>query len=219
MAGGSVVSGRLRLQLGATAVAAWWALGGAGPGFASPPPGAAVRTLVEEVRGVLDDPALQGAGQTESRDAKIRELLAARFNLAAMAAEALGEHLAPRTPAERREFTRLFGELFTRAYTRLVVTFLTEAAMEYGAEEVQDGTATVQTGVVNRRGDRLPVAYRLERAGEAWELRDVVIDGVSIVENYRVQFHKIIAASSYETLVKRLRTKREEVSAGSGPPQ
>jgi phospholipid transport system substrate-binding protein len=178
-----------------------------------------VRTLVEEVRGVLDDPALQGAGQTESRDAKIRELLAARFNLAAMAAEALGEHLAPRTPAERREFTRLFGELFTRAYTRLVVTFLTEAAMEYGAEEVQDGTATVQTGVVNRRGDRLPVAYRLERAGEAWELRDVVIDGVSIVENYRVQFHKIIAASSYETLVKRLRTKREEVSAGSGPPQ
>ena len=63
------------------------------------------------------------------------------------------------------------------------------------------------------------MAYRLTRSGEAWELRGVVIDGVSIVENYRVQFHKIVTASSYETLVKRLRTKREEVSAGSGPPQ
>jgi phospholipid transport system substrate-binding protein len=73
--------------------------------------------------------------------------------------------------------------------------------------------------VVNRRGERLPVAYRLAQSEGRWGLRDVVIDGVSIVENYRVQFQKIIAASSYENLVKRLRTKREEVRAGSPPPR
>ncbi len=196
-----------------------WVLAGAAPAVASPSPSAAVRALIEDVQGVLDDPALEGPEKKETREGKIRELLTARFHLGAMAAEALGEHLAARTPGERQEFTRLFGDLFTRAYTRLVVTFLAQAAMEYGAEEIRDATATVQTDVVNRRGERLPVAYRLERAGEAWELRDVVIDGVSIVENYRVQFHKIIAASSYENLVKRLRAKREEVSAGSAPPR
>ncbi len=207
------------VPFGAAAVAVTLVLAGAALAVASPSPSATVRALIEDVQGVLNDPGLQGPERTEARDGKIRELLTARFHLGAMAAEALGEHLASRAPAERQEFTRLFGDLFTRAYTRLVVSFLAQATMEYGAEEIRDGTAIVQTDVVNRRGERLPVAYRLERAGEAWELRDVVIDGVSIVENYRVQFHKIIAASSYENLVKRLRAKREEVSAGSAPPR
>lgn len=207
-----------RLGLAVSAVALVWAFAGQ-EAAASPAPTAVVRTLIEDVRAILDDPALQGAERTEAREGKIRELLASRFNLAAMAAEALGEHLAARTEAERREFLLLFGDLFTRAYTRLVVTFLGEATVEYGAGEVRDGTARVETGVLNRRGERLPVAYRLMRAGEGWELRDVIIDDVSIVENYRVQFHKIISASSYEALVKRLRTRREEVSAGSPPPR
>ncbi len=207
-----------RVGLAAAALALVWIPAGLEPA-ASPAPTTVVRTLVEDVRTVVDDPALQGAERTEAREGKIRERLATRFNLAAMAAEALGEHLAARTEAERREFIMLFGDLFIRAYTRLVVNFLSQAAMEYGAEEVRDATASVQTDVVNRRGERLPVGYRLERTGGAWELRDVIIDGVSIVENYRVQFHKIIAASSYENLVKRLRTKREEVSAGSAPPR
>lgn len=207
-----------RLGLAVSAVALVSALAGPEPA-ASPAPTSVVRGLVEDVRAILDDPALKGAERTEAREEKIRELLATRFNLAAMAAEALGEHLAARTAAERREFVGLFGDLFTRAYTRLVVTFLGEAAIEYGTEEVRDGTARVETGVLNRRQERLPVAYRLARAGEGWELRDVIIDDVSIVENYRVQFHKIITASSYESLVKRLRARREEVSAGSPLPR
>lgn len=207
------------IGLGAAAVAVACLLAGAGPAGSSPSPTTVVRSLVEEIRAVLDDPALRGPEQEEARDGKIRGLIAARFTLGAMAAEALGEHLAVRTETERQEFIQLFGELFTRAYTRLVVSFLAEAGIEYGAEEIRDGAASVQTEVVNRRGERLPVAYRLAQSEEGWGLRDVVIDGVSIVENYRVQFQKIIAASSYENLVKRLRTKREEVRAGSPPPR
>jgi phospholipid transport system substrate-binding protein len=205
--------------VGAVTVAVACLLAGAAPAGSSPSPTTVVRSLVEEVRAVLDDPALQGPEQVEARDGKIRGRIAVHFALGAMAAEALGEHLAVRTETERQEFTQLFGDLFTRAYTRLVVSFLAEALIEYGAEEIRDGAASVQTEVVNRRGERLPVAYRLAQSEGRWGLRDVVIDGVSIVENYRVQFQKIIAASSYENLVKRLRTKREEVRAGSPPPR
>ena len=212
-------SRRCSIGLGAAAVAVACLLAGAALAVDSASPTAAVRTLLEEVRAVLDDPALQGPENAEAREGKIRALIAARFALGAMAAEALGEHLAARTETERQEFIQLFGELFTRAYTRLVVTFLAEARTEYGAEEIRNGAASVQTEVVTRRGDRLPVAYRLERGGETWLLEDVVIDGVSIVKNYRAQFQNIIAASSYENLVKRLRTKREEVRAGSPPPR
>ena len=205
--------------LGAAAVAAAYLLAGAAPAGSSPSPTTVVRSLVEEIRAVLDEPALRGPEQAEAREGKIRGLIAARFALGAMAAEALGEHLAVRTETERQEFTQLFGDLFTWAYTRLVVSFLAEARIEYGAEEIRDGAASVQTEVVNRRGERLHVAYRLARSGEGWGLRDVVIDGVSIVKNYRAQFQKSIADSSYENLVKRLRNKREEVRAGSPPPR
>jgi len=202
----------------ATAVVACL-LAGAAPAGSSPSPTTVVRGLFEEIRVVLDSPALQGPEQVEARDGKIRGLIAAHFALGAMAAETLGEHLAVRTETERQEFTQLFGDLFTRAYTRLVVSFLAEARIEYGAEEIRDGAASVQTEVVNRRGERLPVVYRLAKSEKGWGLRDVVIDGVSIVKNYRAQFQNIIAASSYENLVKHLRTKREEVRAGSPPPR
>ena len=68
----------------------------------------------------------------------------------------------------------------------------------------------VKTVMVDKRGDRLPVDYQLRRPKAQWELSDVVIDGVSIVNNYQSQFNKIIQTSSFDELVKKMRIKREE---------
>jgi phospholipid transport system substrate-binding protein len=70
--------------------------------------------------------------------------------------------------------------------------------------------AVVNTVIVDKRGDRLPVDYQLQRPNDRWELFDVVIDGVSIVATYRSQFNKIIRTSSFNELVKRMRVKRDE---------
>ncbi len=70
--------------------------------------------------------------------------------------------------------------------------------------------ALVNTILVDKRGDRLPVDYQLERRKGRWELFDVVIDGVSIVSNYQSQFNRIIQTTSFDSLVKKMRVKQQE---------
>ena len=60
------------------------------------------------------------------------------------------------------------------------------------------------------KGTEVPIDYRMKRENGAWHVYDVVIEGVSLVANYRTQFNKIIQTSSYQELVKKLKTKQEE---------
>jgi phospholipid transport system substrate-binding protein len=68
----------------------------------------------------------------------------------------------------------------------------------------------VRTRIITKQGTEIPVDYRMHKKGEKWLVYDVVIEGVSLIANYRTQFNKIIQTSSYEELVKKMKTKQEE---------
>jgi len=169
-----------------------------------------VRDTLESALRILNNPALQGPEKKEARRQEIRKLIAARFTYPEMAARSLDTHWAKLTAVQRREFVDLFGELFERSYSRLVLNSLPDQKIMYTGESVNGKRALVNTILVDKRGDRLPVDYQLQLRNGRWELLDVVIDGVSIVANYQSQFNKIIRTSSYEELVKKMRLKREE---------
>ena len=169
-----------------------------------------VRDTMETARGILDDPALQGPDKEAARRQKVRKLIAARFNYAEMAARSLDSHWDKLTAQQRRTFVDLFGELFERSYSRMVLDSLPERQVLYSGETVNGSRAVVNTLIVDKRGDRMPVDYQLQRPESQWEMFDVVIDGVSIVATYRSQFNKVIETSSFEDLVKRMRVKRDE---------
>lgn len=174
-------------------------------------PTARVRDTLESALSILNDPALQGPEKKEARRRQIRKLIAARFNYPEMAVRSLDVHWAKLTGEQHREFVDLFGELFERSYSRLVLNSLPDQKIMYTGESVVNKKkAMVKTILVDKRGDRLPVDYQLQLRNGRWELFDVVIDGVSIVANYHSQFNKIIRTSSYEELVKKMRLKRDE---------
>ncbi len=77
----------------------------------------------------------------------------------------------------------------------------------YVGETMDDDQATVKTRIVTKQGNEVPVDYRLLREKDGWRVYDVIIEGVSLVANYRTQFNKIIQTSSYDDLVKRMRAK------------
>jgi phospholipid transport system substrate-binding protein len=79
----------------------------------------------------------------------------------------------------------------------------------YEGETKEGDYASVRVKIVTKKGEDIPVEYRLKREGEGWFIYDVSIEGVSLVNNYRIQFHSIISQSSYENLVKRLKEKVE----------
>jgi phospholipid transport system substrate-binding protein len=170
-----------------------------------------IRELLDAVSAVLDDPRLQGPDKEVERQQRVQRIIHDTFAFEQMAREALGAYWAKLTPQQREEFIPLFGDLFERSYNRLVLKFLPGRQTSYGPESIEQDRAVVKTTlIVPKMKEQLAVDYRLIETAQRWAVFDVVIDGVSIAENYRTQFEKILRTSSYDTLVQQIRHKLEQ---------
>ena len=120
---------------------------------------------------------------------------------------------AKRTPQERKDFTALFSDLLERSYMDKIEAYTDERIL-YTGERVDGDYAEVQTKVEGQKNLSVPIDYRLLRRDDTWWVYDLVIEGVSLIANYRTQFNKIIRSSSYAELIQRMQTKREGEIAG-----
>ena len=186
----------------------------------SPSPGQAgepqerVRETVNAVLAVLQDKSLQGPDNATRRREQMRQAVFQRFGFEEMAQRALGQYWHERTPAEKKEFVELFGELLERSYNNKIESYTGEQMVQYTRETIdKDGYASVRTAVVNKRDLNVEVEYRLLQRDGNWQVYDVVIEGVSLVNNYRTQFHNIVNQESYEALLKKLKLKLEQERA------
>ncbi len=169
-----------------------------------------VRATLDAVSAVLTDPELQGPDKEAERRQRVRPIIRNTFDFAQMARDSLGGHWARLTPPQQEEFVSVFGPFFERSYDRLVLRFLPERQTTYGKEFVEKDRALVQTTLVTKKGEELPVVYYLAYAGQTWSVFDVVVDGASLVSGLRAQFEKIIRISSYETLLQKMKAKVEQ---------
>jgi phospholipid transport system substrate-binding protein len=174
-----------------------------------------VRETVDAVLAVLQDKSMQGQENTEKRREKMRQAVFQRFGFEEMAQRALGQHWPKRTPAEKKEFVALFSDLLERSYINKIESYTGEQQVLYTKETIDKDYATVRTEIVAKRDANVEVLYQLLRRNGAWQVYDVVIEGVSLVNNYRTQFNNIISHESYEALVKKLKLKLEQEQAAS----
>ena len=191
----------------AIAAAVLLLLGSARPALAAGPQ-ERVRESLKAVAAVLKDPNLQGQDKQAERRQRVRQIILDTFNFEEMAMLALGPSWDRLTAPQRAEFVNLFGTLFERSYNNLVLRFLPNRQTIYGKETVTQDRAVVQTTLVDQKtGGELPVEYRLIHKDQRWAVFDVVVDGVSLAQNYRSQFEQIIRSSSYDTLLQRLKSR------------
>src|SRR5215813_11023641 len=181
-----------------------------------------LREFFGQVNTVLNDPAIRS--QPLEKVARVKRLVTDIADVRGAAAEALEQHWDARTPAERDEFTWLFSELLERGLVaRLAGTVspVNGMVMSWRSETRVGDEARVMTIVEARDGRKINVEYRMiERRGR-WLVRDVVVDGVSTVDNYRSQFKRLLRQGSYADLVKQLRLKLGEETlmfAQAAPP-
>jgi phospholipid transport system substrate-binding protein len=168
----------------------------------------AVRSTINEVIRILQDEDLKKAGRAEERRQLLERTIGTRFSYEEMSKRSLGAHWNKLTPAEKQEFVELFKQLLSSAYAGKIEGYSGEQ-VSYINERLQDGYAEVRTKVVSGKAE-IPLDYRLLQSGGEWRVYDVVVDGVSLVSNYRGQFSKILRTSSYADLVDRLRKKPDE---------
>lgn len=168
-----------------------------------------VKQTVDKVLNILKNKELKKPEKTKERRAAIRKAVSERFDFEEMAKRALGLHWRKRTPEERKEFVSLFTDLLERSYIKKIESYSDEKIL-YVGENVESEYAVVKSNIITKRNDEIPMEYRLLKKNGKWEVYDVVIEGVSLVNNYRTQFNKIIRSQSYEELVKKMKNKQEE---------
>ena len=178
-------------------------------------PTEAVKSVVDEAIRILQDPALKAPALKKQRRDRVKQVVDRRFDYDEMAKRSLGASWGSLNAGQRQEFVRLFAQLLEASYSDKIMNYRDEK-IQY-APEIKDGAdqAEVRT-VVLRKNDRIPMNYRLMQKPQGWMVYDVVIEGVSLVSNYRSQFSQVIRESSYSGLVQRLRTKINELHRTGG---
>jgi len=177
------------------------------------PPSDQLKSQIDRVLKTLDDPELKKEGRGKERRTAVRKIANDIFDFNETARRSLGRHWQARTPAERDEFVQLFSDLLERSYISKVELYGGEK-IQYVGDTIDSDQAKVQTKLLTKGGSDIPIEYRMSRKGDRWLVYDVIIEGVSLVANYRTQFNKIIQTSSYQELVKKMKTKQEEWGAG-----
>jgi phospholipid transport system substrate-binding protein len=188
-------------------------------GLAAPPawagaPTEQVKAAVDQMIGILRDPALKLEARAKDRRAAIRGVASQIFDFEETAKRAMGRHWQQLSDQERAEFVPLFTDLLERSYISKIEQYSGEK-INYVGESVDPGgdIATVKTSFTTKKGQDVPIEYHLLRRGDRWAIYDVFIEGISLVSNYRTQFDKIIQTSSYQELVRRMRAGSAEVPA------
>ena len=177
--------------------------------FAQAGPTVQVKSTIDRVLDVLKDPTLKGEEKDLVRGRVLKEVIYARFDFPEMAKRSLGVHWRKRTAQERQEFIDIFADLLERSYRKKIERY-TDQEIVYTSEQVDGKYGVVSTAIADKRENlEIPIEYRVIRHDGDWLVYDVVIDGISLVSNYRSQFNRIIQRESFAELVKKMRVKRE----------
>ena len=176
----------------------------------------------EQIRGAIDRGLaivkradLQGDAEKTQRRELLRKELFPYFNFDEMAKRSLGVHWKNRSPGERQEFVKLFTDLLENTYAGKIEGYKGEK-IRYGKETVEPPYAEVRTVIVSREGQEYSVNYHLLADGGRWRVYDIVIEGVSLVNNYRSQFAGILQKSSFEEMARRLQETVRKQSGAHG---
>jgi len=167
-----------------------------------------VRKTTDKLIAIVSDPALKESDKARERATRIRKAVDERFDWKEMSKRTLARHWKKRTQQEKEEFIDLFGRLLERTYLDKVEGYSGEKVL-YVGERVEGNYGIVVVKIITKKDTEILVKYKLKKKGGKWLVYDISIEGVSLVNNYRKQFNSIMTRSSYEDLIKKLRTKVE----------
>ncbi len=172
-------------------------------------PSEVVRKGIHGVLEILGQPELKAPEKKAERRNRMRKIIHQYFDFEEMSRRSLARAWRKRTPEERAEFIELFSYFMERNYATTLESYTNEKVV-LGKENIDEEFAKVNTVIITTDKKEVDIIYRLHKVGGEWRVYDVVVEGVSLVKNYRDQFRSIIRRSSYANLVKILRAKRDE---------
>jgi len=165
-----------------------------------------VEAGVNTVIATLGDPAFKAKAK-DAQIAQIGEEIDAIFDFKELSRRTLGRNWKKMKPEQQKEFVQLFRELLQGVYADRLLAY-SDQKIVFGKETMlKKGRAEVQSFLQTSDGTKIPLFYRLTNKSGSWKVYDVIIEGVSMVKNYRTQFKQILSKGSPDTLLQVLRDK------------
>lgn len=166
----------------------------------------AVQGHVDNVLAVLTDPALKGAEAKEAKAEKIKGIAEKMFDYNELSRRTLGRNWDKLNPKQQEEFTTLFSALLSSVYLDKILQYSDEKVVFEKSNPLSEEKVEVQSNIITST-KTIPVFYRTILKDNQWRVYDVIIEGISLVKNYRSQFKDILAKKSPEKLLEILRSK------------
>jgi phospholipid transport system substrate-binding protein len=165
-----------------------------------------IRTAIDQGVQILKSAKLDSSKQRAQVIDQLREIVYTRFDFEEMAKRSLGSHWRRLSPPQQKEFVTAFTELLETTYADKIDLYEGQQ-VEYTGETIDKNYAEVNTRVIGKNRESYSVDYRLHQVGGKWRIYDVVAENISLVNNYRSQFNRIVVNSSFEELIKRIKQK------------
>jgi len=164
-----------------------------------------VQATVDDVLAVLRDTA----APLDQRRAKIRNLVRSRFDFELMAKSTLGRQWKNASKQEQETFIELYSKLLEATYVGRIEAYTNEK-ITYGSEKTKGDKALVETHIVTATTD-IPIDYKLVQDSAEWKVYDVVIEGVSLIRNFRSSYGSIVEKEGFSGLFARMENKVQEL--------
>ena len=165
-----------------------------------------IRTAIDKGVQILKSAKLDSSKQRVQVIDQLREIVYTRFDFEEMAKRSLGSHWRRLSPQQQKEFVTVFTELLETTYADKIDLYEGQQ-VEYVGETIDKNYAEVNTRVIGKNRENYSVDYRLHQVGGKWRIYDVVAENISLVNNYRSQFNRVVVNSSVEELIKRIKQK------------
>jgi phospholipid transport system substrate-binding protein len=165
-----------------------------------------VQTNVNKVLEVLRDPKLKSESAKGIKKEKLEAIYEQMFNEVELSMRTLAGNWSKLNPAQQQEFIQLYRQILEKAYIDKILSYTNEKIVFFKENIVSNNQAEVQTKVVTSSKE-IPIIYRVILKDGTWKVYDVVVENVSLVQNYRSQFNSILAKNTPDQLLEILRKK------------
>ena len=174
-------------------------------------PMALIQSGTERTLKILHESQSRQAPSLRQRKDEILVIVNEYFNFEEMAKRALGRPWKEQTPEKRQEFVQLFKQLLFNTYINRIENYTgSNERVFFDSEKLDGDYAIVKTHILYQGDNNISIEYRLRQDGGRWQVYDVVVEGISFVDNYRGQFGSILTKESFDSLLIKLRQKVDQ---------
>ena len=164
-------------------------------------PTEAIRNAINEGVEILKNAKLDNQKQRAEIIERLRQIVYPLFDFQEMAMRSLGANWRRLNPQQRKEFVTTFTALLEKTYADQIDLYNGQKVVFTG-ESIDGNYAQVESRIIDKNNQNYSVVYRLHQVDGKWRIYDVIAENISLVNNYRAQFNRVIAKSSFEELLR-----------------